>query len=281
GLDVELLGFEGGTQALRGGIARGLDLAWSSGDPIIIARARGGPIRALYSSAAKLSVSMVVSGEIKEPKDLRGKKIGIQEVGAFVEVHSRNVMALGGLTPRDVQYVTVSTAGRVQALLIGHVDTGILHVEQGIRALKRKPSLRVLANIWEVVPDWWYSGVMVHEKTLAEDRRAIVGAIRSMMRANRFIYQNRDETVRIVVKHGGYSPDEIGPTYDILTKGGIFSVHDGMPRKMIEYTIEKLVENGRIPRDKRPTYEQVVDASVAREALEKVGRWTGEPRLDY
>src|SRR4029079_14820190 len=91
-IDVELVTFEGGTQTLRGSVAGGLDITGTSADPAIVAAAKGAGTKVLGSYSHKLSQSMLVQGDIKTCKDLKGRKIGIQEVGAFNEVMSRSVL---------------------------------------------------------------------------------------------------------------------------------------------------------------------------------------------
>src|SRR5918996_3762352 len=82
-IEVELVTFEGGTQTVRGSVAGGLDITGTSADPAIIAAARGAGTKVVGTYSHKLSQSMLVQGGIKNCKDLRDKKIGIQEVGAF------------------------------------------------------------------------------------------------------------------------------------------------------------------------------------------------------
>ena len=66
---------------------------------------------------------------------------------------------------------------------------------------------------------------------------------------------------------------------DDLVKGAVWSVNDGMPQKLIEYTIGKEVEVGTIKADNKPTYESVVDKSIVDEAIKRNGGpWTGDPR---
>src|ERR1044072_7708873 len=124
-IDVEFVTFEGGTQTLRGSVAGGLDITGTSSDPAIIAAAKGAGTKVLGSYSHKLSQSMLVQGDIKSCKDLKGRKVGIQEVGAFNEVMSRAVLASCGLTPKDVQYVFISTKGRVPGLLSGIYCTSL------------------------------------------------------------------------------------------------------------------------------------------------------------
>ena len=64
---------------------------------------------------AARAVAITSAGDIQTPRDLRGRKIGIQEVGGFNEVMTRVLLQTVGMTPNDVQYVTVSTANRVPA----------------------------------------------------------------------------------------------------------------------------------------------------------------------
>src|SRR5207245_10518772 len=113
-----------------------------------IAAARGAETEVLGTYSHKLSQSMLVQSDIKSCKDLKGRKIGIQEVGAFNEVMSRAVMASCGLTPKDVQYIPVSTKGRVPGLLSGQIDTAILHVDQALVAKQKKSDLNILVNLW-------------------------------------------------------------------------------------------------------------------------------------
>src|SRR5262245_66657207 len=120
-IDVEFVTFEGGTQTLRGSVAGGLDITGTSADPAIIAAARGAGTKVVGTYSHKLSQSMLVQGEIKSCKDLKDRKIGIQEVGAFNEVMSRAVLATCGLTPKEVQYVPVSTKGRVPEIVRAYV----------------------------------------------------------------------------------------------------------------------------------------------------------------
>src|ERR687896_724620 len=73
-IDVELVTFEGGTQTLRGSVAGGLDITGTSSDPAIIAAARGAGTKVLGTYSHKLSQSMLVQGDIKSCKDLRGER---------------------------------------------------------------------------------------------------------------------------------------------------------------------------------------------------------------
>ncbi|HWP33967.1 MAG TPA: ABC transporter substrate-binding protein [Thermodesulfobacteriota bacterium] len=277
GLDVEIISFEGGVGTLRAVLAERADLSWTSSDPPIVARTRGAAIRLIYSSAPRLEAVLTVQGDIKTLKDLKGRKLGIQEPNGFADIFSRRALLLAGLKPTDAQFISTSTAGRVPALITGQVDTGVLHVEQAIRAIKRKPTLHNLINFWEAFPDSLYSVIVVHEKKLKEDPAAVTAFVRAVIKSNRFIYQNKEKTLDAAVEFTGYSREELEPAYDQLVKGRVWSVNDGIPKRMVEASIENQVRVGNIPADKRPKYEDLVDLGPVTEALKSLGRWTDDP----
>jgi ABC-type nitrate/sulfonate/bicarbonate transport system substrate-binding protein len=280
-IDVELVTFEGGTQTLRGSVAGGLDITGTSSDPAIIAAARGAGTKVLGTYSHKLSQSMLVQGDIKSCKDLKGRKIGIQEVGAFNEVMSRAVLASCGLTPKDVDYVPVSTKGRVAGLLSNQIDTAILHVDQAIVAKKKKPELNILVNLWEPLPKWLYAAYIAPEKEIAKNRQLYIDIMTALVKANRFIYSNKAKTVEIAAKYTQQDADAIGQTYDILATAGAWPVNEGLPKDMVEWTIDKQVELGSVKAEEKPTYEKLVDISIIEAAIAKAGgRLKGDKRWD-
>ena len=280
-IEAEFVTFEGGTQTLRGSVAGGLDITGTSADPAIIAAARGAGTKVVGTYSHKLSQSMLVQGDIKSCKDLKGRKIGIQEVGAFNEVMSRAVMASCGLTQKDVQYIPVSTKGRVPGLLSGQIDTAILHVDQALVAKKKKADLNILVNLWETLPKWVYAAYIAPEKEIGSNRQLYVDIMAALIKANRFIYNNKAKIVEIATKYTQQDADVISQTYDLLANAGAWPVNDGLPREMVEWTINKQVELGTIKAEEKPTYEKLIDVSVVQAALSKAGgRLTGDKRWD-
>jgi ABC-type nitrate/sulfonate/bicarbonate transport system substrate-binding protein len=280
-IEVELVTFEGGTQTVRGSVAGGLDITGTSADPAIIAAARGAGTKVVGTYSHKLSQSMLVQGDIKTCKDLKDKKIGIQEVGAFSEVMSRAVLASCGLTQKDVQYVPVSTKGRVPGLLSGQIDSAILHVDQALVAKKKKADLNILVNLWETLPKWLYAAYIAPEKEISSNRQLYVDIMAALIKANRFMYNNKPKTVEIVTKYTQQDAEVVAQTYDLLAGAGAWPVNDGLPKDMVEWTIAKQVELGTIKAEEKPSYEKLVDVSVIQAALTKAGgRLKGDKRWD-
>jgi NitT/TauT family transport system substrate-binding protein len=279
GLDVEIKSFEGGVSALRGGLSGGLDVVATSSDPLLAAIQQGAPVKAIGTYAPKLSVVLMGVPELKTAADLKGKKLGIQGVGGFADVMSRLVLAGAGIATSDVQFIDVATANRVTSMAGGQTDAAVLHVDQYYTALAVNPNFNVLARMWEVVPDWWYSAFVVTDDVRTQKRDAMVRFMTAVIKAQRFMYTNPVETKKVAIDNTKEKPDVIDKAYDDLARGGVWSVNDGMPQKLIDYTIGKEVEVGTIKAENKPTYESVVDKSIVDQAIKNNGGpWTGDPK---
>jgi NitT/TauT family transport system substrate-binding protein len=279
GLDVDIVSFEGGVGALRGGIAGSLDIVATSSDPLFAAIQQGAPVKAIGTYAPRLSVVITSAGDIRTPGDLRGRKVGIQEVGGFNEVMTRVLLQTAGMTPQDVQYVTVSTANRVPALVQGQVDATTLHIDQYYAATNQKSDLVNLAKMWEVVPDWWYSAFVATDDVIRNKREPLIRFMTAIIKAQRTMYTDPEDTKRIAIQETGRRPEEVDRAYDDLVRGGIWSVNDGMPRNLIQYTIDREVEVEVVRPENKPTYEQIVDRSIVDEAIRRNGgAWSGDAR---
>ena|SRR5215472_3554776 len=278
GLDVEIKSFESGVQVLRGGIAGDIDVVGSSSEPVVAAIAQGANLKVIYSYAHALTVSLVVQDAIKTPADLRGKNMGIQDVGAFREMMSRVVLKQAGLTPEDVHYVPVASANYIQGLLSGQIDTAVLHVDQALNAQSRQAGLHQLVNLWEMLPTYFYGAFIISPDKMRDNPTLAPSFVKAVMRAHRFMYANRDKTIEMASKLTNVPPEVLGPAYDQLTAAGVFPVNDGLPVASIEGTIKTLRELGTLQPAQNVTAEQLVDRGPADQAVKALGAMSGDPR---
>lgn len=281
GIEAHILTFEAGPSALRALIGGGgeIQIAAPGVPPFIAALARGAELRAVGTYAMKHPVSMVVQGEITDCRDLRGKKLGTPGgVGGYLEVMTRAVLKTCGLTPRDVDYVNISTGARVPAVVSGQIDGIVLHVDQVFEIIKQKRSLRVLANLSTVLPRGWYAAYVTTGTLIRSDPKLIGDVVEALIEANRFIYQNRARTIEIAVKYTKFEPDIVAQAYDALTTQGVWPVNEGLHRDLVEAGLETEVQVGTITADIKPTFGQAVEIGFVRAAMTRLGQWTGDQR---
>src|SRR4029453_9491546 len=104
------------------------------------------------------------------------------------------------------------TKGRVPGLLTNQIDTAILHDDQVLVAKKKKTVLNILDNFWEPLPNWFNSPYIAPEKEIASNRQLYIDIMAALIKANRYIYNNKSKTVEIATKYTQQDSDVIDQT---------------------------------------------------------------------
>lgn len=129
-------GVETRTILLRGGpilvgslMAGDIDLAFTTGVPILGAATQGTDIKMLTSTSNKISWKLMAKPQIRKAEDLRGKRIGVQSVVGSTWMNSMLALEALGMEPhRD--HITFLPTGdpptMSQALEVGRIDAAVL-----------------------------------------------------------------------------------------------------------------------------------------------------------
>ena len=105
------------------------------------------------------------------------------------------------------------------------------------------------------------SGMITSDRLIKENPQFVRRAVRAILKANRFIDENRQETIRIMAHFVPQSPDAAARSYDIELKQ---LARDGqMTDVEIEFQMDRLAEK------KRPL-DEIRDFSFARQALKEL-----------
>ncbi|HXF87192.1 MAG TPA: ABC transporter substrate-binding protein [Xanthobacteraceae bacterium] len=274
GVTVEAVRLEGGVHAFRAMVAGNADVASSPGPYSIVARSKGSGTKLILANANKLEVSMVVQNTIKTLADLKGKRIGIQEPNGFADVLSRSVLRAAKIDPKEVTFVSILSED-VPPLVAGQIDTAILHIEQEIIAKSKLPTLHAVARLWELQPKNLYNVMAVTEKTLASKRAALVGFVKGHIEATRLMYTDKAKVMPVIVKYTNLPQDVAEKSLDFLVKECIWDANHGMSPSRVSWTTELMERVGNIEKGKAPKYDEVIDISLAQEALKALGEWKG------
>ena len=271
GLNVEISRFEGGVGAFRAMAGGSVDLAGTSSEPFITAVSQGAEVKAVYSYAPNVDVAFVVGPSIKSPQDLRGKNVGIQEPGGFADVMSRLVLKKYGISPSDVKFVTTTTAGRVTELVAGHVDTGVLHLDQVKTISQRSPGIHTLINMTDVVSNYQYSLWAASNDGLKANAAKMECLVRALVRADRMLYDasKRTQLLDVITKNTKEDPQVVADTYDELVKLKAWPQNEGIPKANMDGTAKSLKENNQI--QSIPTFNQMVDLSIPKKVVQELG----------
>ncbi len=278
GLTVEAQNLRSGVSVVQGVVGGALEIGAASIEPVVNASAGGGDVVVIGAYTDKLTVSAVAPADVSTAADLRGRQVGVQEVGAFREVMTRLVLQSAGLTPNDVQYIPVDAQSYNSALVDGRIQNTILQTEQAIAVQRDNPGMHTIAELDSIVPEYHYGTYFVSRAWLEANRDVAVRFMTALTRAHRFMYENKDETVRIVAKATEFDEQVIAQAYDsLLTQQAVFPVNTGLDRARIENTISQMRELGILERDP-PPYDELVDAGPVSDAVAQLGELTGDER---
>jgi NitT/TauT family transport system substrate-binding protein len=169
---------------------------------VIAAAVQGRPIKVLIFTADRSLQSIISRKEIKEPKDLKGKKIAGSTPGATATLLARLAAKHFGLDPdRDVVILTMGggDSARLAALESGIADATILSVPISIVAVEK--GYRDLFFLGEIAR-FPQTGFGTSDKKIKENPDEVLRMVRATLRGLMFTWDesNRDAILDIIMK---------------------------------------------------------------------------------
>lgn len=258
GLDVDKIQMQPaiGVKALISGDVDYL-LAWGSA---LRAAVTGVPIKAVVGLASRPLHVLIARQEIKTPKDLKGKVIGVDSIAGTVDYLSRVAVRHFGLEPdKDVKIiVTGESPTRLAALRAGSIDATPIDVAFAVKA--EDEGFRRLVYLGDLI-ELPLSGIAVMDQKLQTQRDQVRRVVRATVRGTRFMKQNRAETVQMLSDYLRITPAQSARAYDAsinsFTDDGIIS--DKGVLLDVQLTKERLKLTKDIP------LSQLVDWSLVKE----------------
>jgi ABC-type nitrate/sulfonate/bicarbonate transport system substrate-binding protein len=272
GLNVEVSNFGSGLKSVQAALAGGVNIAGASIEPVTAAISQGQDLKIIGSYADRLTVDLVTPDAIANPQQLKGKPVGIQDVGAFREIMVRYVLFRNGMTPHDVQYRPVASNGYIQALIGNQIDGAVLQQEQYYDVQQKDPGkYRLLVDLYKLQPNYFYGAYFAKGSWLKDHPKEAEGFAAALIQAHRFMYKNRAATIRDASEATGFPPDVIAKAYDVaLRQNDVFPVDDGLDPGRLNYTFQQL-EKLKVISGKAPSYSQAVDAGPGQTAIKAMG----------
>ncbi|MHA6619209.1 ABC transporter substrate-binding protein [Pseudonocardia sp. DLS-67] len=271
GVAVQIQNLKSGVSVVQAVEDGQIDVGAASIEPVVNSAGSGKDTVIIGAYADRLSISAVTPKDILTPADLRGRPVGVQEVGAFREVMTRLVLQQGGLTPNDVQYVPVDAQSYTAALVDGRIQSAILQTEQAVAAAHAYPNLHVLTDLVDILPNYHYGAIFASRAWLDKNRDAASRLLTALTKAHRYMYANKAETVRIVADATGFDDSIISESYDrLLTERQVFPLNTGLDKNRISATVDTMGQLG-ILENQAPPIDRLVDTGPADEAIKNLG----------
>jgi NitT/TauT family transport system substrate-binding protein len=269
-IDANIVQFEGG-QSQTANVAAAQGTAIISVSDVAIGR--GMKVQQIWGLAPRMPQAYMVQEGITKASELKGKRLSATGggVGGFNWRMGREVLKTANLSVEDAQFIPSPTAGRLPGLIANQIDGVALHPEDVFLAKKQKPSLNMLVQLVDLMPDYMFNAYGASTEWIARDRDLLRDTIAAMIEANRTAYRERDKVVPIIMEATQKPKEAVEYAWDVLTKNCVWSVNEGFDPKRTAWTIDNSVSNGDIDAAKKPAVEQVANIALAKEAVEKAG----------
>ena len=150
GLDLKIVDFAGGSQALRALVGGSADVVSGAFEHTVNMQPKGQRLRAIVlmgrAPQIVLGINPKTMAGFKTIADLKGKKIGVTAPGSSTNVMANFVLAKAGLKPGDVSIIGVGAgAGAVAAMRAGQIDA-LANLDPVISLLTRSHDLKIISD---------------------------------------------------------------------------------------------------------------------------------------
>ena len=237
---------------------------------VIGAAVRDRPMKAVLFTVARPLQYLMSKKEIKEPRELKGKKIAGSSPGGTVTFLTVLVLRRLGLDPeRDVFLNPMGGTGasRLAALESGFVDAVILESPENIIAQQR--GFHELIFFGDLI-EFPQNGFGTSEKKIRENPDEILKMVRATLRGLMFLWdkKNQDQVLEIIMKEmkpisPAMAKESFGQVMRVITKDGVVKPDS------IQVLIDLVRENTKVTRP--VPVNQVVDFTFLEKAQKELG----------
>lgn len=233
---------------------------------VVRAAVRGLPVRVVASFIDGSTHALIARPEYKAVKDLRGKTLAVGSYGASDDIAGRMMIKHYGVDP-DKQMKVVALGpdrARFAALKEGIVDVAV--IAPPADAEGRKAGFNILARAYEIFT-FPFVGLGANAKKIAERPDEVKRTLKAFVRANRFIRDNRDESIQILSAWGRTDRNSAAAAYDAAVK--VFNADGSIPESGLKLVLEQARSEANISRE--IAVNEVADLALLREAQKELG----------
>jgi NitT/TauT family transport system substrate-binding protein len=233
---------------------------------VVRAAIRGLPMKVVASLIDGSTHALITRPEFKSAKDLKGKTLGIQAYGATDQVAAMMMLKHLGVDPeKEIKFVALGpAAGRLAALKEGVVEVAVISPpgdEEG-----RKMGFNVLARAYELF-SFPFVGLGTNTRKIKDRPDEVKRTIKALIKANRFIRQNREGTIQTLAEWGRTTPSLAAAAYDSAFK--VYNLDGSIPDEGLLAVIDQAVKESKPARPIGPN--DVADLTPLREAQKELG----------
>jgi ABC-type nitrate/sulfonate/bicarbonate transport system substrate-binding protein len=228
----------------------------------MIAASRDGSLVIIGCPYRKSLFALMAGKEYKSVRGLKGKRLGVSQIGDAPYNYAVALLGKFGLTPRDVEWIPIGTDvnGRAAALVSGRVDATMITAPVYFRL--EEQGYKSLANTSDY-DDIYAPTVYLFKKSFVAANPKIPGLlIKAHAEAIKRFYEDKAFALQAYLKYNKEDSAELARVYDRYAKTNTFERVPYVPAPAVRYMLDHPVDEQVGAQLKRADFHSIIDNST-------------------
>jgi ABC-type nitrate/sulfonate/bicarbonate transport system substrate-binding protein len=216
GLDTRLLYIGGGSLLIQSMLGGDVQFAFGPSVPVVNATLRGADLVLIANTGNAMVFSIMSRPELKNPPDLKGKKIGVTRLGGSTDMALDFALERWGLQRgRDVTVLQTGGMPESQAgISSGALDAAVLSSPSNFRA--KKLGLYEMVDVGQLGIVFPNTPLSTRRATIRSSRNTVVKFLRAFSQGLNRLRNDKEFSLKVLAKYTRVrDPEILGELYQV------------------------------------------------------------------
>ena len=228
----------------------------------MIASSKDGSLIALGTPFKKSLFALMAQKNITSVRDLKGKRVGVSQIGDAPYNYTTGLISKASLTPRDVQWVPIGgdVSARAAALASGRVDATMITAPVYFKL--ETEGYKNLGNISDYDDIYAPSVYLFKKSTLAANPKMAEQLIKAHAEAIKRFYDDKAFAMKAYLTWDKQDPAEQERVYDHYAMVNTYERVPYIPAAAVQYILDHPADARVAEQMKAYDFHKVIDNSL-------------------
>jgi ABC-type nitrate/sulfonate/bicarbonate transport system substrate-binding protein len=226
------------------------------------AASKDGSLIALGSPFKKSLFALMASKNIKTIRDLKGKRIGVSQIGDAPYNYTIGLIGKAGLSPRDVQWIPIGSDvnARAAGLTSGRVDATMITAPVYFKV--EQLGYNNLGNISDYDDIYAPSVYLFKKATISANPKLPEQLMKAHAEAIKRFYDDKGFAIKAYLAWDKQDPVDIGRVYDHYAKVNTYERVPYIPAAAVQYVLNHPSDEQSAAQMRAFDFHHVIDNSL-------------------
>lgn len=228
----------------------------------MIAASRDGSLVAVGSPFKKSLFALMAQKNITSMRELKGKRIGVSQIGDAPYNYTSGLIEKVGLTPRDVEWVPIGgdVGSRAAALVGGRVDATMITAPVYFKV--EAQGFKALANISDYDDIYAPSVYLFKKSTVTSNPKLVEALIKAHAEAIKRFYDDKAFALKAYQAWDRQDPAELDRVYDHYAQTNTYERVPYIPAAAVQYVLAHPADVRIAAQMRGFDFRKVIDNSI-------------------